>query len=151
MTDIQASAEWLPIAQADWDTLGETLIDLLYEEEVVREMISARDVADNIHKNGGPGEIISYRPSVQLIPLDLTPGASMEPKWVAMCEMPSMPRGWYWAAFPGAWEFYSPQLNMTKSINSGDTFWHELMSLRYWGPFAGPPDDRTLASGEIAS
>jgi hypothetical protein len=141
MTGTTPSSKWLPIAQADWDVLGESLIDLLYEEEAVREMVPAEDVADTIRKNGSPGEIISYRPSVQLIPRDLTPGAPMEPRWVSMDEMASMPKGWYWAAFPGGWEWFSPELNMTQGINHGDARWYEMMSLRYWGPFAGPPLD----------
>jgi hypothetical protein len=139
MTDVKVSAQWLPIAETDWKALGESLIDLEYEDDVTREMVSASAVAAIIRENGGPGEILSYRPSVQLVPPDPTPGEPMEPKWVPMDEMPSMPRGWYWAGFPGGWEWYSPELNMTKGVDHGDARWHELMSLRYWGPFAGPP------------
>lgn len=138
-------ATWLPIADADWNLLAESLIDLEYEDDVTRELIPAKDVAAMILENGGPGEIISYRPSVQLILRDLTPAGPAEAKWVSMDEMASMSRRWYWAAFPGGWEWYSPELNMTKSIDHGNARWHELMSLRYWGPFAGPPVDAAIA------
>lgn len=64
-----------------------------------------------------------------------------DPRWVSQQEMPSMPRGWYWAAYPGGWEWYCPKRNATRGIDHGDTNFHELLSTRYWGPFVQPPPD----------
>lgn len=58
------------------------------------------------------------------------------PVWIVAEQMPSKPRGWYWAEYPGSWEFYSPELNATQSTVHGDTNWHTLISKRYWGPWA---------------
>lgn len=61
-------------------------------------------------------------------------------RWLDAAEMATAPRGWYWAAFPGAWEFYSPELGKTQGLFHGDTLWHELMSKTYWGPWSPPPE-----------
>ena len=73
--------------------------------------------------------------------LDADPYAGLPPpRWIAVGDMASMPRGWYWAAFPGSWVFYAPERNAVLSIDSGNARWHELMSLTYWGPWTPPPD-----------
>lgn len=61
------------------------------------------------------------------------------PDWVSVEEMRSMPDGWYWAEFPGGWEWYNQERIATRGIDHGDIRWHELMSNRYWGPFIKPP------------
>lgn len=60
---------------------------------------------------------------------------SDNPAWVDMELMPTKPRGWYWAAYPGAWVWYSPEYNMARCVDQGDTNWAELMSKQYWGPW----------------
>lgn len=62
------------------------------------------------------------------------------PGWISLEDMPSMPSGWYWAAFPGSWEWYSREQNATRGIDHGDTRYHELMSRRYWGPWSPPAE-----------
>jgi hypothetical protein len=66
-------------------------------------------------------------------------GALPAPAWVLAADMSSMPKGWYWASFPGTWEWYSPERNETRGIDHGDTLWHPLISSRYWGPWTSPP------------
>ena len=62
------------------------------------------------------------------------------PSWVKAEDMPTQPRGWYWASFPGSWEFYSPERNATLGIDHGHNGWNPLRSTRYWGPWTPPAD-----------
>lgn len=62
-------------------------------------------------------------------------GVTGEPRWIDMDAMPSHPKGWYWAAFPGSWVWYSPEYNKARCIDQGTTGWEELMSKQYWGPW----------------
>jgi hypothetical protein len=55
-------------------------------------------------------------------------------KWINAEDMPSMPRGWYWAQFPGAWEWYNPEHNQTIGIDHARAT--DLASTKYWGPFS---------------
>ena len=69
--------------------------------------------------------------------------AAPQPEWSLGENMRCRPKGWYWAAFPGAWVFYDPELNQVLGISHGDTAWHDLHSRRYWGPWSGAniPED----------
>lgn len=58
--------------------------------------------------------------------------------WISVDQMPTMPRGWYWAEWPGQWVFYSPERNQEQGIFHGTTSWVDLMSKRYWGPWTEP-------------
>jgi hypothetical protein len=63
---------------------------------------------------------------------------ALTPGWHAAAAMKALPRGWYWAAFPGDWVWYCPERNMARGIDHGDTNWHDLQSVRYWGPWVPP-------------
>lgn len=62
----------------------------------------------------------------------------MTEQWIAEEDMPTMPRGWYWATFPGTWIWYCPKRNAARSIDHGDLNWHPLMSKSYFGPWRIP-------------
>lgn len=62
----------------------------------------------------------------------------LAPGWHVGVAMKTLPRGWYWAAFPGDWVWYCPERNMARGIDHGDTNWHDLQSERYWGPWVPP-------------
>jgi hypothetical protein len=64
--------------------------------------------------------------------------ATHEPTWHPFPAMKALPRGWYWAPFPGDWVWYCPERNMARGIDHGDTNWHDLQSVRYWGPWVPP-------------
>ncbi|MEX3983770.1 hypothetical protein AB4Y45_32830 [Paraburkholderia sp. EG287A] len=82
-----------------------------------------------------------------------TPDSSPPPTpgWIDAADMPSMPKGWYWAAFPGGWEFYSPEHNATRGIDHGHSGWQPLMATRYWGPFRPPGVDERKAPQDVRS
>ncbi len=141
MSSEKANIEWVPISQADWSQLGDSHIDLKLSNGDISEMNDARQVGRAIRENGGPGHVEAFRKAIRLTPRDSQPGDPTAARWVDSADMPGMPRGWYWAAFPGGWEWYSPDLNMTQGIDHGDVRWHKLMSKRYWGPFVGPPNE----------
>jgi hypothetical protein len=67
------------------------------------------------------------------------------PEWIDAADMPAKPMGWYWAAYPGGWEFYKPQRNATLGVDHGHAGWQPLMSARYWGPFSPPGVDERKA------
>lgn len=67
-------------------------------------------------------------------------GAPTSPAWVLAEDMPTKPMGWYWAEYPGGWEFYKPERNATLGIDHGDSGWHPLIAKRYWGPWTPPSD-----------
>lgn len=142
-----SSAGWTPIENADWAALGNTPVCIRTKDNEVFFFSDARQIATSIHENGGAGSAVAVRP-VKL-GASTKPGVDpTAPRWVTAEEMPSMPRGWYWAAFPGGWEWYSPDYNMTQGIFHGDVRWHSLMSKRYWGPFQGPPVEYLAALGD---
>jgi hypothetical protein len=134
----KSSAGWIPIEQADWTELGSGSICIKTSDGEVFLFLDARQIATSIHENGGPGVAVAVRPATLRSPAKPAVG-STHPRWIKAEEMPSMTRGWYWATFPGGWEWYSPDYNMTQGIFHGDVRWHSLMSKRYWGPFQGPP------------
>lgn len=68
----------------------------------------------------------------------------LTPGWHAEAAMQALPRGWYWAPFPGDWVWYCPERNMASGLFHGDTKWHELMSKRYWGPWVQPPTEAAI-------
>jgi hypothetical protein len=60
------------------------------------------------------------------------------PDWIAAENMDTMPMGWYWAEFPGGWEFFKPARLATLGIDHGHNGWQPLRAKRYWGPFKPP-------------
>lgn len=140
VSDERPRNDWVPIQEVDWDALGDSPIYLKDAEGETFVFLDARQIANSIKDNGGAGSAVAVRRANLQKPVKarLEPCA---PRWANMEEMPTMPRGWYWAAFPGGWEWYSPELNMTQGIFHGDVRWHSLMSKRYWGPFQAPPEN----------
>lgn len=65
-----------------------------------------------------------------------------QPSWISVEKMPTMPRGWYWAEYPGQWVFYAPERHEEKGIFHGTTSWIDATSKRYWGPWIEPPQSQ---------
>lgn len=123
MTQTKTSAksdqltDWTPTEKADWVALGDSPICSKDAEGELFLFLDARQIANSIHDNGGAGGAVAVR-RVNLATPNKEPVESSSPRWATMEEMPYMPRGWYWAAFPGGWEWYSPDLNMTQGIST---------------------------------
>ena len=66
-----------------------------------------------------------------------------QPTWISVEQMPSMPKGWYWAEYPGQWVWYSPKWHQEQGIFHGTTSWTDATSKRYWGPWVEPPQSET--------